>query len=148
MKLIESFKCAISGILLTLRTERNFRIHIVIILYVLYFASFYDFSRTEYIILLLLFGGVTAAEMFNTAVEHVVDLVEEKYHVQAKIAKDIAAGGVLIMALCAASIGILLFWDMKKITEIVKFLMGNPLSAFLLLCFVVLSYFYIKKAEK
>jgi diacylglycerol kinase (ATP) len=149
MKLRDSFKWALNGIMFTLRTERNFRIHIIVMGYVMFFASFYDFSKTEYIFLLLLFAGVTTAEMVNTAVERVVNLVVEKYDVQAKIAKDVAAGGVLIMAVCSVVAGGLLFWDADTIRKMLNIMLERPLIyGAILLCSGGLSYRFIKGVQK
>ena len=148
MKLLESFKWAISGILFAVRTERNFRIHLVAIVYVLFFSSFYALTKTEYIVLVILFAGVTAMEMVNTAVEHVVDLIRKKQHVDAKIAKDVSAGAVLIMAIGAAVIGVFLFWDIAVFKKIAATVFLNPLYCAAFLLSVGLSVWYVKSAKK
>ena len=107
--LIESFNYAVSGIIYTLKTERNMRVHFIIAILVILISLFFDFSRVE----LLLFFTITLvlmAEMINTAIERVVDLITEDYHPLARLAKDIAAGGVLIAAINSLVVGYLLFF--------------------------------------
>ena len=89
--------------------ERNFRIHLICGLLALLLAALLDFSPGEFALVLLLCGVILAAEMLNTALEAVVDLVTEEYHPLAKKAKDIAAGAVLVLCGFAVLIGIVLY---------------------------------------
>jgi diacylglycerol kinase len=149
MKLTQSFRCAISGIAAAINTERNFRIHLVATVYVLFFSTFYDFTRGEYILLIVLSAGVLAAELLNTAVEHVVNLMVQKYDLHAKIAKDTAAGGVLIMAAAAVTAGILLFWDIPAINRMFSDFLARPLFwGATLLGSLALSCLFIRGAKK
>ena len=109
-----SFRYAVRGVLHTLRTERNARIHAVAACIVYFCAWYFDFSLIEYAILTLTVGAVWSAEIFNTAIEALVDLTSPERHPLARIAKDTAAGAVLVTALLAAIVGCLLFWP--KIT--------------------------------
>ena len=68
-----------------------------------------DFQREEFCLLLLTVGAVGVAEVFNTAVETVVDMITPEYHPLAAVAKDVAAGAVLLAAAMAVVIGVLLF---------------------------------------
>ena len=68
-------------------------------------------SRIEIILLFITITLVIAAEMFNTAIETIVDMIKEDYHPMAKIIKNVAAGGVLITAINAMVIGYILFYD-------------------------------------
>ena len=108
-KLIRSFGFAGSGVLHCLLHERHFRIHIVAAVYVLAFASGFSLTRVEWAVLLLTVGLVPAAEAINTAVERAVDLGASFPHPLAKIAKDSAAGAVLICAVTAVVVGVVLF---------------------------------------
>lgn len=109
--IIEAFNVAIQGILYTFKYERNMKIHYFIAALVLLISLFFDLDRIEMMILILSISLVIVAEMFNTAIENTVDLVTDKYHRLAKIAKDVAAGGVLISALNAVAVGYLIFYD-------------------------------------
>lgn len=107
--LIESFNYAVSGIIYTLKTEKNMRIHFIIATIVIILSLFFDFTRLELLILFFSIALVLIAEMINTAIERTVDLITEDYHPLARLAKDIAAGGVLIAALNSLIVGYLLF---------------------------------------
>lgn len=124
--LIRSFSYAINGIRRTIGSERNFRIHLTALVYVLFFAQFYDFGRVEYAILLLTFALVLGAELLNTAVEEVVNGKYEGYDMHAKLAKDIAAGGVLVCAIIAVAVGVLMFWNLERFCFIFQWFLSQP----------------------
>lgn len=115
-KLLDSFNYAINGILYSLRTQRNMRIHFVIALMVLFASLFYNITRGEFIALAICITMVVTAELINTALESVIDLGTNHYHPLAKIAKDTAAGAVFVTALNAILVGFIIFGD--KFTEI------------------------------
>lgn len=114
--IIEAFNAAIQGILYTFKYERNMKIHYCIAILVLMVSLSLDIGKVEMMILILSISLVIISEMFNTAIENTVDLVTDKYHPLAKIAKDVAAGGVVISALNAVTVGYLIFYD--KFTDI------------------------------
>lgn len=107
--LYRSFGYAFEGIFTCIRNERNMKIHVAVTLLVISAGFILGLSVTEWCICLGLFGLVMALELVNTAVEAVVDLVTAERHPLAKIAKDTAAGAVLIAAIMAAVIGLLIF---------------------------------------
>ena len=111
----KTFGYAFEGILTGIRKERNMRIHTAAMILVVFFGTVLGLSATEWCICLVLFGLVMALELVNTAVEAVVDLVTEERKPLAKIAKDTAAGAVLIAAIVAAVIGCIIF--LPKILE-------------------------------
>ncbi|WP_054252320.1 diacylglycerol kinase [Neofamilia massiliensis] len=111
LALIDSFNYAINGLIIAVETERNMKIHYSAALIVLFLSMFFNFSRVEYILLLLTISFVIVAELMNTAIEKTIDLVTEDYHPLAKVAKDIAAGGVLLAAINSVAVGYLLFFD-------------------------------------
>ena len=108
-KLYGGFQYAYAGIVTGLKQEQNMKMHAVMTALVVIAGFFFHISMTEWCICLGLFGLVMALELVNTAVEAVVDLVTAKRHPLAKIAKDTAAGAVLIAAIMAAVIGLLIF---------------------------------------
>ena len=116
--IIEAFNAAIQGIIYTFKYERNMKIHYIIAVAVLIISLRFDLNKFEMMILILSISLVIISEMFNTAIENTVDLVTDKYHYLAKIAKDVAAGGVLISALNAVAVGYLIFYD--KFTDLSK----------------------------
>lgn len=97
--LLVSFKYAGAGLLYAFRTQRNFRIHVVVGSVAIALSLYLRLSPIEIAIMGLTVGGVLTMELINTALESVVDLtVQQTYHELAKIAKDCAAGAVLISA--------------------------------------------------
>jgi diacylglycerol kinase (ATP) len=109
--LIQSFNYAIEGVIHVLRRERNMRFHFALATVVLVLAFAYDVTKIELMALLIAISFVLLAEMINTAVEEMIDLTTKVYDPRAKIAKDVAAGAVLISSVVAATIGYLVFVD-------------------------------------
>lgn len=108
-KLTFSFKYAFEGIITTIKEERNMFIHFLIAIIVVITGIYVRLSLNEWFICLLLFALVFSLELINTAIENTVDLVATKKNKKAKIAKDAAAGAVLIAAIFASIIGIIIF---------------------------------------
>lgn len=104
-----SFGYAWAGLLHSFRTQRNFRIHIAAAIVASIAGIILRISLTEWAIVVVLFVMVLAAEMVNTMVEALVDMVTQEYHPLAKIAKDVAAGVVLLTAVGAVVVGLLVF---------------------------------------
>lgn len=97
--LFVSFRYAWSGLSYAFQTQRNFRIHVVVGTFAIALSLVLNLSRVEVAIIGLTIGAVLMMELLNTALESVVDLtVRQTYHELAKIAKDCAAGAVLISA--------------------------------------------------
>lgn len=115
-KLISSFGHAFDGILDGLIKERNMMIHYSALILVIVFGITLRLSIVEWSICLILCAIVIALELINTAIEAVVDLVTEEWDERAKLAKDTAAGAVLVAAIMAAVIGVLIFFP--KIIEL------------------------------
>jgi len=118
-KLMDSFNNAIEGLFYAVRTQRNMRIHIAIALCTLAAAIFAGVTREEALLLFMTISFVIAAEMLNTAIEAIVDKVSPEYHPLAAVAKNVAAGAVLISALNAVVVGYLVFYE--KIRQISLF---------------------------
>ena len=114
--IIEAFNAAIQGIIYTFKYERNMKIHYIIAVAVLIISLRFDLNKFEMMILILSISLVIISEMFNTAIEKTIDMITDEYHILAKIAKDVAAGGVLIAALNSAVVGYLLFYN--KLTDL------------------------------
>ena len=115
-KLIKSFKYAFEGIFKVIKEEQNMKIHIAIMILVIIFGILFKISKIEWIICIALFGLVISMELINTAIENTVDLITKEKNEQAKIAKDVAAGAVLVSTIAAATIGLMIF--VPKILEI------------------------------
>lgn len=149
-KFLTGFVCAFRGIGLTVLSERNMRIHIVVMLYVFYFSSYYSLSKTEYVLLILTSASVIALEIINTAIEAVVDKASPEYSKKAKISKDAAAGAVLLMAIAAVAIGIILFLDFERIGYIFTTIFSDIRRIAILFASLALSFLFIRgvKNEK
>ncbi len=107
--ILESFNYAFEGIIHVLRTQRNMRIHLIVAAAVLILAFAVGVSKFELIALLLAIAFVLIAEMVNTALEHAIDVATTSFDPMAKLAKDIAAGAVLIATATAVAIGYVVF---------------------------------------
>ena len=143
MSFFKSFKYAFEGIRYCIKNERNMRIHTVAALYVLIFARFFAFTKAEYAVLLLTIGGVTAAEATNTAIEKLADKVTQKYDPLIKIAKDAAAGAVLIRAIFSIGIGLFLFGNIEKLSAMYNFYMSHPINLAGIISLTVISIIFI-----
>jgi diacylglycerol kinase (ATP) len=107
----QSFNYAFEGVIHALRTQRNLRIHFAIAAGVLVLAFVYNVTRLELIALMIAIAFVLIAEMVNSAVEATIDLSTPSFDPLAKIAKDLAAGAVLIAAVNAVAVGYLVLAD-------------------------------------
>lgn len=108
--LVWSFEYAIRGIVHALRTQRNMRIHFVVSALVFAAALVLRISGLELVALVLCVGLVLVTELINTAVEAAVDLATDTYDPLAAIAKDVAAGAVLVSAVTAVAVGYVVFF--------------------------------------
>ncbi|MHB1125787.1 MAG: diacylglycerol kinase family protein [Bacillota bacterium] len=108
--LSKSLSCAWQGIRMTITTQRNMRIHLVVSILVLAAALALHLKAGEIIILLLTIGMVIISEIINTAAEWMVDLVTSEYHPLAELAKNAAAGAVLVSVVIAVIVGVLVFY--------------------------------------
>jgi diacylglycerol kinase (ATP) len=109
LSLIESFNFAIEGVIHVLRTHRNMRIHFAVAVGVLVAALWVGVDRIELIALLLAISFVLVAEMINSAIEQAIDVATTSFDPLAKLAKDIAAGAVLIATVNAVAVGYVVF---------------------------------------
>ncbi|HYQ11579.1 MAG TPA: diacylglycerol kinase [Gaiellaceae bacterium] len=107
--LLDSFNYALEGIIHVLRTQRNLRIHFVAAILVFGAALAVGVTRLQLIALVLAIAFVLVAEMLNTAIEGVIDVSTTSFDPNAKLAKDIAAGAVLIASITAVAVGYLVF---------------------------------------
>ena len=112
--ILQSFNFAFEGIIHVLRTQRNMRIHFMIAAGVLIAALIVGVSRLELVILLMAISFVLIAEMINSALEAGIDVATTSFDPLAKLAKDIAAGAVLIATINAVAVGYLVFVDRIK----------------------------------
>lgn len=141
-KLVDSFNHAISGVIHTVRTQRNMKIHLVASLGVLIACFCFNVSKVEFLILAVTITMVVAAEIINTAIEAAIDMTTNYYHPLAKIAKNAAAGAVLITAINALVVGYVIFWD--KLSDFSYILVhkvkeSQPYTIFIVLVIVCIA---------
>ncbi|MBN1263335.1 MAG: diacylglycerol kinase family protein [Candidatus Pacebacteria bacterium] len=105
----QAFKNALAGLWLSFKTERNLRLMGIISVLVLLLSFFLKVSLIEFTIIVWAIFAVLAVEMINTSLEAITDLVREEWHHQAKLAKDVAAGMVLLAVLGSVVVGSLIF---------------------------------------
>ena len=108
-KFLLSFTYAWKGLSYAFRTQLNFKVHSFAALLALLLGFLFNLSTEEWLWIFLAIGIVLIAELFNTAVEVLVDLVSPGYHAKAGIVKDVAAAGVLLTTFLAVLIGIMVF---------------------------------------
>lgn len=89
--------------------ERNFKIHIIIATVTIIFGFVFKIQSLEWTIVLICIAAVLSLEMVNTAIEHLVNLIEPNYNPKAGIIKDLAAGAVLVFSIISVIIGIMIF---------------------------------------
>ncbi|MBI3385375.1 diacylglycerol kinase family protein [Candidatus Gottesmanbacteria bacterium] len=104
-----SLKSAFSGIELVIKTELNAKIIIAMGVIVIFFGLLFNINYVEWLTVALTITMVVVSEMINTSIEAVTDLVTNQWHQEAKTAKDVAGGMVLVASAAAAIIGLIIF---------------------------------------
>ena len=148
--LLKGFVYAGSGIITCIRQERNMRVHLVCMIYMYSYLLIYDFfevSRTQFAIIFIANAIVVMGELFNTAIEAVVDMAEEKfsekYNRLAKISKDTAAGAVLVGAIFAVCTGIAILAQPDAFRAMLAYYAEKPYMIAVLIASLVLSFTFI-----
>lgn len=108
-KLIKSFIYAFAGVKSAFKAEQNMKIHFFIMLLVIIIGLILKLTKWEWITCIILFGLVISAELMNTAIETLTDIAMPEKNPKAKLTKDVAAGGVLVMAIISVIIGLMIF---------------------------------------
>ncbi len=108
-KLIKSFGYAFSGVAYAFKTQLNFKIHSLALVLVGLLGWYVDLSVRDWVCIIIVAGIVIMAELFNTSLEVLVDLVSPDYHEKAKIVKDVSAAAVLLAAVLAVAVGLIIF---------------------------------------
>lgn len=145
--LIKSFGYAFSGIAYCIGKERNLRIHLCFLAYMFGFLTVHDFfevSKTQFAILAAVSALVIALELVNTGIEKAVDLAADgKTLAFAKIAKDAAAGAVLISAIGAVAVGLLILYQPDAFSAMYDYYKNNIPEFVLLIVTVALSFVFV-----
>jgi len=108
-KMINSFKNAFNGMIVSFKQERNMKIHISIMFLVILLGIIFKIKMVEWIICIICFALVIGGELFNTAIEITIDIAMPNFNEKAKKVKDISAGAVLVLAIASAIIGFIIF---------------------------------------
>ena len=144
-KLFMSFGYAFKGIFRTIANERNLRIHLTCVVYmvsILLFTDWFTLSHTDWAILMLACSGVIGGEIVNTAIENAVNLASKEYTEYGKIAKDAAAGAVLVSAVFAVIVGIIILFQPEAFKAMYEYFRGNlPMLGVLVLSIIPATLF-------
>ena len=135
---IEACNNAVNGIIYAATTQRNIRIQLVLAVIIMMLSLFYGLNTTEFLCLVFAVFMVIFAEMINTAIETVVDLFVDVYHPKAKIAKDVAAGAVVLAACNALVVGYFIFFNKENIKAIRDSIFNNMVKSPTHLAFVAI----------
>lgn len=146
--IFKSFRDAFCGLFYVVKNERNFRIHICMAAYVIYFSFVAALGVAEISRFLMCFGLVFALELVNTAIEKLCDVVTEQKDERIRVIKDVSAAAVLVSALFAALVGLLVFLSPSVLEKIIAEYISAP---YLLVAFpgtVPLAVWFIAKRRK
>ena len=135
---LDSFKYAVEGIVHVFRTQKHMRFHFFTVVVVIMIGLLLRLRSTQMALLFTVVSMVLMAEMFNTAIESVVDMITQAYHPLAKLAKDIAAGAVLITSINAAAVGAFLFFGSNPIPRLSIAVERDPQPLYVMVAVVVL----------
>jgi len=146
--LIDSFNYAFQGVIHAVRTQRNMRIHMLAAITVLVIAIAIGVTQMELIALVIAIAFVLITEMINSAVEGAIDVATTSFDPMAKLAKDMAAGAVLISTITALAIGFLVFNDhiANPSTHLLDRLENAPVYLTLVALLVTIAVVIVTKA--
>ncbi|OCA74368.1 diacylglycerol kinase family protein [Chryseobacterium arthrosphaerae] len=105
----KSFLNAFRGVLAMIKTERNFQIELAAFFINLFLIFYFNLSGTDAALILLVSAAVLSAEIFNTAIERICDLIQPDFDPRIGFIKDISAGAVILMAIAAVIIGVIIY---------------------------------------
>ena len=115
---LDALKNSMNGIKYAFKSGRNLKIQLVFALIAIVASIVFNLSFLEWTVVLILIFLVLFAEMMNTVIETVVNMITTEYNENAKIAKDVAAGAVTLCAICSVILGLIIF--IPKLAELIK----------------------------
>ena len=134
VKQVKSFSYAFTGLFSVLNTEGHMRFHLIMCIHVIAFVlKFYDFSTTQWAVLMLTTSSVLIAEIINTAFERICDTITKEYNENIKYVKDISAGAVLITAIASVAVGIFLLYDVEVFKSMYNYFFVTDIWALIML---------------
>lgn len=146
IKLFKSFYYAFCGICSTVLHERNMRIHLTCVAYMLGFlllTDWFTLTAAQWAVLLLACALVLSGELFNTAIENAVNMVTQEYNAFAKKAKDAASGAVLVQAIFAVAVGLVILYQPQAFKAMFSYFSENPLMFALFVLSIVPATLFI-----
>lgn len=135
---IEACNNAVNGIIYAATTQRNIKIQLVLAVIIMVLSLFYGLETTEFLCLTFALFLVIFAELINTSIETVVDLFVDVYHPKAKIAKDVAAGAVVLTACNALIVGYFIFFKAENLKGLSDSIFNNMVKSPMHLAFVAI----------
>ncbi len=145
---MKSFKYAFKGICDTIKTERNMRVHMCFMFYVIVAGFVTQISRLEWAAVLICIGIVNALECLNTSVESLCDTVHPEKSEGIRIAKDASAGAVLCAAIASAFVGGVIFFNTKKFEMALNFFHNHTFFAVLTVLTLIPLCFFVKGRKR
>ncbi len=148
---IKGFGYAFKGIAYGIMNERNFRFHLSVFVYMMFFLMNYDFfdvNKTEFALLLMMSSLVMAGELLNSGVENAANAATLEHNEYVKIAKDAAAGGVLVMSIFSVIIGIVILYQPVAFEKMFAYFLNNPVYIAVLAVTLVLDGIFILAGPK
>ena len=148
---IKGFGYAFQGIWYAVIHERNMRFHISLFCYMMFFLLRYDFfviSKTEFAVLLMMSALIMALELMNTGVEKAADAATLEKNPYVKVAKDTAAGSVLIASLFSVAVGIVIMFQPEAFRKLFEYYTAHPLYMVILAATLVLDGIFILAGPK
>ncbi|MCR4564276.1 MAG: diacylglycerol kinase family protein, partial [Clostridiales bacterium] len=132
----------------TIKNEQNMRVHLVCMAYMysyLFLFDFFKITKVELAVILIANALVIAAEIINTAIETAVDVAIDERNEKAMVAKDAAAGAVLVFAIFAVLVGVVIFWQPDAFKQLFNYYIEKPIRiGEFILSVVVFSLFIFK----
>ena len=122
-KRLKSFAFAFNGLKSLINKEHNARIHVIVLICVIFFGVLFKIEVTEWIAVTIVSGLVILAELFNTAIERLADIVEPEWNDKIGLVKDYCAGAVLISSIIALAVGGLIF--IPRVIDMIKAFSNN-----------------------
>ncbi len=141
---LQSFKHSLDGLWYCIRTQRNFRFHLVAALTVFIVGIMYRLDLNQFVVLIFTVGFVVICEMINTAIESTVDMNCTEYNKYAKIAKDVSSGAVLFSAMMAVIVALLIFLKPEKIYEVIMFVISRPYMWVIVTIYTVIMVLFVR----
>ncbi len=149
---IKGFGYAFKGIAYGIIHERNFRFHLSIFVYMMFFLLHYDFFEVtggEFALLLMMSSLVMAGELLNSGIENASNAATLEHNKYVEIAKDTAAGGVLVLSIFSVIVGVVILYQPDAFRAMFEYFLANPLYiAVLLITLLIDGIFILAGPEK